>query len=285
MYVIKVQLPSRGKYGHSHVRLSNPSVDHIRSFLAFKGKSVLAINSFVRAICEEPIDELPVGDRDYIFLNIRNMVNNQPYSGAFDCTSCGHKDNNFSFSPSVIEVKQLPDDFEKDYKLVLPGIDEEVIINSLTVDREESILEYLDLHASADKPMNHTDLGKDLEQFARYAGMLTIGEKTLDQKIEFLRKLDFAAFEIIVLYDVLFDCGPINDLVVECENCKKRFKMHIPIDETLLGISLSTLLTKHRFLSKVSNIGFQDFLKYSVSEMDMVVAKELELKQKSNPKK
>lgn len=284
MYVAKVQLPSRGKFGPSHVKLSNPSVEDVREFLAFKGKNVTAINNMVRTICDTVIDDLPVGDRDYLYLNIRNMINPQQLGGSFECRYCGEKGNIFSIPHSAIEVKQLPDDFEKDHKLRLPDVDKEVIINPYTVANEEKVLEYLDLHASADIPMKHSNLGKDLLLFARYAAMIKTEETSLEEKIQFIRSLDFVAFELIVLYDVLFDCGPIMDVVVGCKECKKKAKVHIPIDDSLLGISLSSLLTKHRFLSKVSNIGFQDFLKYTVSEMDIVVSKELELRQKKIPK-
>ena len=63
--------------------------------------------------------------------------------------------------------------------------------------------------------------------------------------------------------------------------CERLWKVKFHIDSDFLGISLSSLMTKHRFLAKAANIGFQDFLNYTVRELNDIVDEEIQVKRKA----
>lgn len=285
MYVLNIQLPSRGRVGESHAKVASPKVEHVREFLTFKGRFKTAINNIVSSLVDIDINKYPPGDRDFLFLNIRNLINEQPISVGYEC-SCG-EGNVATKEVSELEIDQLPDDFEpilniplsKDYDGV-----ETLKIRIFTVEMEELLDEYIDLRDSKDGDPAHKDLDeKDIQLFANYALMIDNGN-SIDENIDFIRKLDFADFEKIMVYDLAFSCGPKLFLTTSCKTCRKLWKIKFHIDSGFLGISLEGLMKKHRFLAKTSDIGFSDFLKYTTQELDKMVTQEVDTKRKAREK-
>lgn len=285
MFTLPIQLPSRGKFGKSHINLKAPTVDEIRAFLAFEGKHVQAINSLVNSLSDTPLDEYPVGDRNYVFVNIRKLVNPVPISGTFTCTTddCNTA-NNFTIEFNEIEVVQLPNDFVHPSEITLPISHNTLKLSLITVAKELLLTNFLDLCASADDTYKHKDLGPDLEQFARYAMMLE-SDLSIEDRISKLREMDYTDYEVLMLYDAAFSTGPKISKRCVCSKCKRAWRVSVPLDSDFLGISLESLMVKHRFLSKTSSIGYQDFLKYTLDEMNFMVDKELQFQDEKKRRK
>jgi len=286
------QLPSRGKFGESHVGLSFPTVEDIRNYLQASGKHFIAQNMMVDSVCDTDMNPYPIGDRDYLFVQSRSMINPNPLEGRWECGNCEQM-NKYILKSKDIHIYQLPDDFESPSKVTLPISKEEIRLTLLTVEREKKLNDYLELHETADdkEQMKHSDLGEDLETFATYAVMIVKEEKIeeltverINENIEYLRKLDYRDFEVLILFDVSFRCGPDLSTDEKCSNCGRPSRVRIKIDQHFFGISLKSILLKHRFLNKASNVGFQDFLKYTVTEMNEIVESEVSSRKKASSK-
>ena len=199
MKVLSIQLPSRGKLGPSHAKVSAPTVEHIREFLTFQGRHSTAINSLVESICDVGIGPLACGDRDYLFVNIRQFVNPAPFEGTYACSACG-KTQEFSMLFSEIRISQLPDDFQNRKVLKFPS-GEEFCVQLLTVDAEQEVTELIDLYQSSDTPnkLRHSDLGADLETVARFAQMLYYPDISLEDRMQKIRDMDFNDYQWLVL--------------------------------------------------------------------------------------
>lgn len=277
MYVLKVQLPSRGKFGNSHIGLKSLTVDLVRQYLAYEGRHTIAINNLLKEVCDTDLSDYPIGDRDYVFIQLRQMINPTPIEGSWKCQY--HKEpflNSFRKEIKDIKIIQLPDDFQSPSEFTLPISKDKIKMTLLAVAGEEKVEEYLELHKTADSDMMHADLKDDLSTFAMYAVMI-VNNKSIEENISYLRSLDFTDFEMIMLYELSFKCGPDLSVDTKCKDCKKPWRIKISIDTGFLGISLRSLLIKHRFLAKTSNIGFNDFLNYTINEVDTVVKKEIEV--------
>lgn len=274
MYVIKPQLPSRGKFGYTHGSLKSPTIDSIRSFLGLSGSLEKALSAFVQDNNEFSIANLPIGDRDTLFLSLRSIINPNPIDGAYLCSFC-NKSVPFVINYEDINVVQLPDDFESPSTIILPVSKETIKLTLVTVEKQNQIENYLELAETSEGEFPDKDLGEDLSLFVQYAVMIE-NDKSIEKNIEFIRKLDIADFEVFLLYDASFSIGPDISKVCTCSKCKKETKVGVALDQEFLGINLKSLLLKHRFLAKSMNIGFQDFLKYTNTEANFIVEKELE---------
>ena len=90
MHTYPLYLPSKGKFGPSKVIIKPPTVEDVSSFLSYTGNLKTSINALVNSVCDTDISGLPTGDRDFIFLNLRQMVASTPIEGSFTC-SCGSR--------------------------------------------------------------------------------------------------------------------------------------------------------------------------------------------------
>lgn len=287
MYGIKIQLPSRGKYGKTSVNIRRPKVDDLMDFFQSGNNSVIAKNQLIKQLCDTDIGKYPTGDREFIFVNIRSLVNSNTIAGAIPCTNerCGQTVA-YMVDLSKCRVNQLPDDFQKDYEFTFPNSGEKKVFNLLTVEREELLEDYIRLYESADLKLANSDLGENLHEFARYACMLGDSNNVadVDRNVTFLRELPWGDFEKLMLYDIAFDCGPDISAETMCDDCKKKYRIRIKTDSSFFGISLEGLISRHRFLAKASNIGFSDFLKYTVPVMHTVTEGEVQRVREQNAK-
>lgn len=282
-----VQLPSRGKCGDSHVSIGPIKLETIRGVLTYEGDHKLAINKLIEEVTGQSIAHLPVGDRDYLYVTIRKILNDAPLSGTVEC-DCG-KTLPYVLEFANIQVTQIKDDLTIPAEFKLPVSKELVKMYLFTVAMEIERVKYLELHQTADSPMKHRELGEDLPLFVKFALMLAPvmdpavvcnWPLIIEEKITWLRNLDFKDFQAIMLFDLLFEIGPDVSTLVKC-TCGLVLRVKIPLDTTFLGISLNNLLIKHRFLAKSTrSIGYKDFLEYTVKEMEAVVNKEIESRTK-----
>jgi hypothetical protein len=276
MYSTTVQLPSRGKIGESHASIRTPKILEIREFIAAQQEGTTALNQFIDSLVDINIGDYTLGDRDYLFLTLRGMINPKPLRSSFKC-DCGEQ-MLIVKEVDEIEVKQLPNDFQKSVEIPISG--GKLRLKPFLVKDEISQKKYLDLRKTSDGEEPHQELGNDIGLFVRYALMVDNG-CSIDENIDLLKNLDYTDFEKVVLYDLAFTCGPKLFSMEVCTACKRPWKVTYPIKADFLGISINSLLTKHRFLSKTTNIGFKDFLDYTTEEMDEVVKAEVELKKKN----
>lgn len=285
---IKIQLPSRGHYGNTSILIRNPKLEDIMEYLQAGNNSVVAKNALISSLCDDiDIRSLPVGDREYIFTSIRSMVNSNVITGTTTCMNegCGETIP-YMLDLGSCKVNHLPYDFKKDYELVFSISNKKKVVNLLTVGREELLEDYIHFYEAADVPLQHSDLGPNLYEFARYGCMLGDSENVakLDENIEFLRNLPWSDFELLLLYDISFDIGPRVVADAQCSHCKQQYRIKIKTDSSFFGLSLEGFIHRHRFLAKASNIGFADFLKYTVPVMNTVTEGEIQRVKDTNAK-
>jgi hypothetical protein len=277
-YGIKLPLPSRGRYGKTFVNIRRPRMEDLVDYFQSGNNSVVAKNQFISLVCDTDLSGYPVGDREYIFVNLRSLINSNVITGTIPCErqGCG---STVAYVMDLKECKvhQLPDDFQVDYEMDFQSAGVKKAINLLTVEREELLENYIGFYEAADIPLAHSDLGENLYEFARYACMFkdSVDIAKVDENVQFLRDLDWSEFEWIMLYDIVFECGPdiVNDTV--CDSCKKQYRIRVKTDNSFFGISLEGLINRHRFLAKASNIGFSDFLKYTMPLLETVTVGEV----------
>ena len=289
-YSHKLQLPSRGRYGKAFVKVRQPVLEDLWAYLSYSGSSVSAKNEFVKSLCDTDLSEYPTGDRDYVFISIRNMVTEPVISGNLTCTDamCG-AEVPYWYDVRKAKVSQLPNDFERDFTMQFPGVAVEKSMNVLTVQAEELLEEYVGLYETADsKDLPNSDLGEDLYTFGKYACLF--GDSTdpdkVDENVSLLRKFTMDDMKLLLFYDVTFKCEVDLTVEAKCEACGKQYRIKLREDSSFFGLSLGSLLKKHSFLARSTNIGFQDFLKYSIQDMKAVAEQETDrIQQKAQRKK
>jgi len=287
MYGIKIPLPSRGHYGKSFVNVRRPKLGDLMDYFQNGNMSVTSKNSLIKAVCDTDLSGYPVGDREFVFVNLRSTVSSNLITGSVPCTreDCGATVV-YLLDLSKCKVGQLPADFQKDFELEFPISKQKKVINIVTVEKEELLEDYIRFYEAADIRLANSDLGENLHEFARYACMfndsLTVAD--VDKNVSFLRGLDWTDFEVLLMYDVSFTCGP--DVVTEakCDECGQVHRIRIKTDSSFFGLSFEGLLNRHRFLAKASNIGFSDFLKYTVPVMHTVTEGEVQRTKDQNAK-
>jgi hypothetical protein len=118
MYNIKISLPSRGKYGATYVKIRRPKLMDILDYLQSGDSSVISKNMFVEKLCDTNIKSYPIGDREFIFANIRSLVGDSILSGTFPCEKEGCKDTIvYILDLKKCKVNQLPEDFISNYEV------------------------------------------------------------------------------------------------------------------------------------------------------------------------
>ena len=286
MYGIKLQLPSNGAYGVNTVGVKRLNVKDLLDYFQ-SDNSIFAKNELIKNICDTDLTDYPVGDREFVFSQLRSLINSNVINGTF---SCENEECNsvvvYIVDLGQVKVNILPSDFRKDYEYKFPICGETKKLNVLTVRSEKLMLDYLSMYEVSETELPHSDLGANLSEFARYACMLgnPKDKVDVDENITFLRELDWADFEQLLMYDVSFECGPEITANAVCDNCKEKYKVRIKTDNTFFGLTLEGLISKHRFLAKAANIGFQDFMDYSVPILDNVVTSELNRIKEQNAK-
>lgn len=287
MHGIRIQLPSRGHYGMSSINMRRPKLSDLIEYFQSGNNSIVSKNALIQSLCEEDISKLPVGDREFLFTNIRSLVNSNTLSGTVPCTTEGCGDSVvYILDLSSCKVSQLPEDFISNYALKFPICGITKVVNVLTVEKESLLEDYIRFYESSDVPLQHSDLGDNLYDFAKYACMLgdSVSIGSVDKNIGFLRDLDWSDFEKLMLYDVLFECGPEVVAEAQCSSCKQRYRVRIKTDSSFFGLSLEGLISRHRFLAKASNIGFTDFLNYTVPLLNTVTEGEVQRVREHNSK-
>jgi hypothetical protein len=289
MHGIKIQLPSRGHYGPPAIQIRRPKLGDLIDYFQAGDNSVVSKNSLIQGLCSEGVElgKLTTGDREFIFTNIRSLVNSNVITGTAGCTTPGCGETiPYVLDLSKCKVDQLPADFRKDYELTFPISGKKKVINILTVEREELLEDFVRFYESTDVPLQHSDLGPNLYEFARYGCMLHDSDSVakLDENIAFLRELHWDDFELLLLYDISFETGPRVVAETQCDACKQKYRIRIKTDNSFFGLSLEGLINRHRFLAKASNIGFDDFLKYTVPLMHTVTEGEVERVKAHNAK-
>lgn len=276
IYGIKLQLPSRGKYGKSFVNVCRPKAGDLLEYLQ-ADNSITAKNMFVQGLCDTDLSKYPIGDREFIFANLRAMVNSTTITGVLPCTNdnCGCSVI-YGLDLRTVKVNQLPQDFEADFEVTLPYSKETRVFNMLTLEKEELVDNYLLYCNSAEGEMVNMDLGDNLPEFAKYATMTTQVQtvQELDVEITKLRELDWSDLECMIMYDVMFECGPVIRTSAVCE-CGQHYNIKVKTDSTFFGLSLEGLINKHRFLSRNSGVSFKDFCDYTIPMMDNVTEGEV----------
>jgi hypothetical protein len=184
------------------------------------------------------------------------------------------------------KVSQLPSDFQRDFEIEFPISKVKKTINLVTVEKEELVEDYVRFYTTSSVPLANSDLGENLEEFARYACMFSdsVGVADVDKNVSLLREFDWTDFEILLMYDISFECGPEVVTEVACDKCDQLHRIRIKTDSSFFGLSLEGLLNRHRFLAKASNIGFSDFLKYTVPVMQTVTEGEVQRTKDQNAK-
>jgi len=277
---LRVQLPSRGKCGLTHVCISNPKISNIREFLSFEGKVLSAINQFVQSLCDSNINDILVGDRDYLVVNLRRLINPDAISGNYLCEICDTL-NSADLPYSQIEVRQLPDDLPQPADLRLPVSGKPIRLKLVTVKMEQDIEDFLELQETTDTKDEYlASLGASLPIYVRYAVMIQDEKLTLTDKIKMLDELDYNDFEYISMFEASFPVGPMLVVDSVCKKCGNRARVSFPIDSHFLGLNLKSMLNKYRFLLKTTKVGFNDFLSFSVPEADTLVTEEMESRKK-----
>jgi hypothetical protein len=277
-FTIKKQLPSRGKYGLLSVMLSRPVlqsvVDYLQSDNSLDSKLV-----FVQSNVQENIDNLPYGDIEFLFANLRGLINSTTITGVLPCTKkdCG-SEVVYVLDLTTCRVNQLPDDFVADYKHKLPVSGDTLNMNVFRVRDVKLVDSYITYYDTADGELPNVDLGDNLYEFARYACMTRNVESVeeLDKQVSYLRSLDWTDFESILLYDVMFECGPVLRVDTKCDKCGQKYGISVKTDSTFFGLSLEGLINRHRFLARTVGVTFSDFCKYTVPVMDAVSIGETE---------
>lgn len=273
-YPIKIQLTSRGHYGKSHVRMRQPKIRDIRTYLSMPGSSVSAKNAFIESIVEDDdISWMTVADREWLFITARVMIKSDIISDSFKCSTKDCDDSVLVLLDlNKVKVDELPDDFQKDFEFTFPVSKEKKVINVLTVAQEELLGEYVSMYQSGGEKMRHAAFGDTLPDVARYACMFkdSVDFKSLDENVAFLDNLDWDDFESLMLYDLLFDCTPEVVTEAKCDTCGKKYKVKFDSDKLLSGTNINSFLRQHRFLARTSNIDFNSFLEYTYEEMKAV---------------
>jgi len=170
MYVARIQLPSKGKYGVSHVKVKRPTIGDLRDYLSFKGSSVLIKNELVKKLCDTDLSEHPVGDREFVFVNVRGMVSAPVIADSFTCKHC-EAGVDYRLDTRKVPVAELPVSFVKDYELEFPVCKTKKIVNILTVEKEQLLQDFMQVYEEAgeESSLQHIELGKDLYTFAEKA--------------------------------------------------------------------------------------------------------------------
>ena len=280
MYQKRIQIPSRGKVGNSHINFRTPNAGELLSYTEFQGNHVYIINELINSITDDDIYNYTVGDRDFIALNIRSALKGDDYNGSFKCDKCGKK---ITFSLSLsndIKVYQLPDDFEHPSKFTLPISNKEVQVSLFTVEKELKFEDYMELYRTSDdqKNLKHYDLYEKnaLNSFVKYAVMLEEPGGSIDEKITFLRKLDFSdLYYGFIFYESLFKVGPDLSYQTKCDDCDINYKVKIPIDSSFFGVDSEYLLLGLRFLSKSMGIDYKGFKEMSSNQFEWMLSKEM----------
>jgi len=280
MYNIKISLPSRGKYGATYVKIRRPKLMDILDYLQSGDNSVISKNVFVEKLCDTNIKSYPIGDREFIFANIRSLVGDSILSGTFPCEKEGCKDTIvYILDLKKCKVNQLPEDFISNYEVEFPFSKEKKILNLLTVEKEELLESYISYYETAETELIHSSIGDNLYELARYACMFSdsVTIKDIDDNITFLtEKLTWDDFlQVMMAYDIGFQCGPELVVTSKCDTCGALYNIQIKTDSSFFGLSIEGLIRKHKFLAK-ANIGFKDFLEYSVPLMNKAVEDEVE---------
>jgi hypothetical protein len=277
-YGIKLGLPSRGAYGKAFVNIRRPKLEDLVDYFQAGDNSVVAKNQFVNGICDTDLSKYPTGDREYVFVNLRSLVNTNIITGTVLCEKqgCG-SEVVYMLDLKDCKVNQLPEDFIVDYELKFPSKGVSKKINLLTQEKEEILENYIRFYSAANIELANSDLGENLHEFARYACMFSDSTdiSMVDYNVTFLRELDWSEFEVLMMYDVAFECGPEVFVHAKCDNCKQNYKIKIKTDNSFFGLSLEGLINRHRFLARASNIGFQDFLKYTMPMLENITVGEV----------
>lgn len=273
MYVAKIQLPSNGKYGVTHVMLKRPTIGDLREYLSFKGSSVLIKNQLIERLCNVDLSGYPVGDREYVFVTIRGMVSAPIITDVFTCNKEGCEGEvDYKIDIREVKIHELPSSFIKDYKLVFPVCKKEKIVNIMTVEKESLLHDYIQVYedAGVGGSFQHIGLGEDLMTFAEKACMFgdTMDFDSMEKNITFLLDLDFTDFEVLELYDIVYQCGPEILAKAACPVCKKEYRIALKTDSAFFGLSWESMMRKHQFLSRHSSNSFDDYLKFTIQDLD-----------------
>lgn len=276
----RLALPSRGRYGEYYVDIKRPTVGDLVDYLQAGDSSFTAKINFVSELAGFDFSDYPEGDLEHVFVSIRSLVNTSTVAGSI---VCGCTEPVYYFLElSKCQVDMLPDDFEPNYEFTFPVSGVKRKLNLLTVKKKLLMEDYLRFYQYSDYPLLHTDLGDNLEEFAKYACMLDESDSLegIDKNITFLRNLDWTDFEKIVLYAVMFPCGPVVAAKAKCSKCEKNYNIRIRTDASFFGLTLEGLLGRHRFLARTAHIGFNDFLSYTMPVLNKVATAEIEREQK-----
>lgn len=287
MYNIKIQLPSRGKYGSNNVNLRRPKLYDIMDYLQTGDNSIMSKNALIKELCDTDLSNYPVGDREFVFVTLRSLIRDSLVTGTFACEGKDCKDIvAYVLNLKDCKVNQLPEDFIPNYELEFPIGKIKKKLNVLLVKKEELLEEYVRYYETSDEKLLHSDLGDNLYEIARYACLFedTIDIQSLDSNITFLRELDWVDFEILMAYDIAFPCGPEVSAKAECNTCKMKYRVQVKTDSSFFGLSIENLVRKHTFLAKMSGIGFKDFVEYTVPVMNAVVETEIASVKEHNEK-
>ena len=288
MYGISISLPSRGKYGKSSVEIRRPKLYDILDYLQAGDNGVASKNALIRDLCDTDLSKYPEGDREYIFVTLRTLIRDAVITGTFPCEQKGCNDIVvYSLNLQNCKVNQLPDDFISGYELEFPICGVKKKLNLVTVEKGALLEEYTRFYETADNGLLHTDLGENLHELARYACMFedTKSLQDIDANITLMRNdFDWTDFEILMAYDLAFQCGPEVVSDTKCDNCKTKYKVNIKTDSSFFGLSIEGLVRKHKFLAKMANIGFKDFMEYTVPVMNTVVEDEIQAVKEHNEK-
>lgn len=269
--------------------IKNPTINDLWHYLSQIGQDSAAKINLVQSVCQTDLSDYPEGDSEHIFISLRGMVKDYIVSGQFQCTDQKCDDTIlYRLDIKKLDSQTLPNDFERDYSFIFPISKQKKNLNLITVNKRVLIEEYLDMHRSADREMRFSDIYKDsesgigLDELVRFACMFSdsVDFTSIEENIAFILKLDFSDFEVLMLYDVMFNCGPKLYTRCECMECKKQYNVKIDTNSAFFGLSLDSLLRKHKFLAKTSNISFADFKEYTPKEMENVTAIELSNKKK-----
>jgi len=91
---------------------------------------------------------------------------------------------------------------------------------------------------------------------------------SIEENIDFLLDLDFTDYEALELYDIVFQCGPEIMAKATCSECEKEYRVALKTDSSFFGLSWETLMRKHQFLSRHSSNSFDDYLKFTIQDLD-----------------